>query len=169
MPEIPDSPTTGESTTGFSLAYQLGSPSPETIPYQLQDQWIEQINRRHRQIEEEAWKDPRQAIIDALGLPSAPSVFSEGDSPRAAALLSIAQMTAGSDSSASRKAAEELRTVLEDMSLVHQANLTIKLGEVYLRLGDLESAREAIKDGLKIAESCMLVTLTWLTLISSSS
>jgi hypothetical protein len=47
---------------------------------------------------------------------------------------------------------QELHKSLADLSLAQQARLIITLGEMFLRLGDSESARDAVKDGLKIAE-----------------
>ena len=146
------STTSGKSSGNFSLAYQFGSPSPQTSSFQLQGQWMEQVNSKREQIENEAKKDPRQATADALGLPAVSSLFPDGQSPRAETLLTISRMAAAGNPSASRTALEELHKTLADLSLVQQARLIITLAEVYLQLGDAESARETVKDGLKIAE-----------------
>jgi hypothetical protein len=153
VPESQDtSKTSGESSGNLSLAYQFGSPSPEMIAFQLQEQWMEQVSQRREQIEKEATKDPRQATADALGLPAVSSLFPDGESPRAETLLAIGRMAAAGNPSASRTALEELHKSLADLSLVQQARLIIALGEVFLQLGDSESTRETVKDGLKIAE-----------------
>jgi hypothetical protein len=144
--------TADESDGNFSLAYQFGSSSPLGIALQPQGQQAEQVSRRQRQIEEAVTKDPEQAIADALGLPLASNLSPRSKSPRAEALLTIAQMTVGSHPSASGKALEELRKTLTDTPLVQQARLIISLTEIYIQLGDCESARDAVKDGLKIAE-----------------
>ncbi len=146
------SKTSVESSGNFSLAYQFGSPSPQVLSFQLQEQWIEQLSHRREQIENEAMNDPRQAIADALGLPAVSSLFAEDESPRAETLLTIGRMAAAENPSASRTALEELHKTLADLSLVQQARLIISLGETYLQLGDAESTRETVNDGLKVAE-----------------
>jgi hypothetical protein len=61
-------------------------------------------------------------------------------------------MAAAGNPSASHTAIEALHDTLADLSLVQQARLLIDLGEMYLQLGDAESTRETVKDGLKVAE-----------------
>ena len=146
------SKTSSESNGNISLAYQFGTPSPQMLSFQLQEQWMEQVSRSRDQIEKEARDDPRQATADALGLPAVSSLFPDGESPRAETLLTIAHVAAAGNPSASRTALEELHKSLADLSLVQQARLIITLGEMFLELGDAESAHEIVKDGLKIAE-----------------
>jgi len=146
------SKSSSESTGNFSLAYQFGSPPPEMIAFQLQEQWMQRVTRRREQIEKEARMDPRQATADALGLPAVSSLFPDGESPRAETLLTIGRMAAAGNPSASRTALEALHKTLVDLPLVQQSRLIITLGEMYLRLGDAESTRETVRDGLKIAE-----------------
>ncbi len=62
----------GESSGNFSLAYQFGTPSPQMFSFQLEEQWMEQVNRRRERIEKEVRKDPRQAIADAGGRRATP-------------------------------------------------------------------------------------------------
>jgi len=154
LASIPQAPSkiSGESENNFSLAYQLGGASPEMIAFQLQEQLMQQVNCRRERIEKEAVKDPQQGIADALGLPAAYSFSPDDESPRAETLLMISRMAAGENPSASRRALEELDKTLSDLSLVQQARLIITMGEMYLQLGDAESARETVNDGLKIAE-----------------
>jgi len=142
----------GESSGNFSLGYQFGSPPPGMISFQLREQWMEQVSRRREQVEKEARTDPRQATADALGLPAVSSLSPDGESPRAETLLTIGRMAAAGNPSASRTALEELHKSLADLSLAQQARLIITLGEMFLQLGDAESGRETVKDGLKTAE-----------------
>jgi len=109
-----------------------------------------EISRRQSRILSEAEKGLKQALSDAMGLPS--SSGSEADySPRASTLISLARIAITRNPAVSRVALTEIRKIADNMSLRSQAGILAELPEIYLRLGDEDEAQDILNALVKIA------------------
>jgi hypothetical protein len=152
-PEDRESTTAkGQSTNNWTLDYEPTSSSPESIGYQLQAQRTQQLARIRDSIVQETAKDPQQALTDALDLPTVVSFLSRVEFPRAEALLGLAQITARDSPVVSRRALEELWKITDYLPLLQQARFLIDAAEVYLQIGDPESAHQSIRECLDVAQ-----------------
>jgi hypothetical protein len=108
-----------------------------------------QLRQRVFDIIRDAEKDPSLALSEALGLP----VESPGfvPSPRAQALMQIANQTGKKKPSVTKSALDEL-VKIEDQLTPEQMRDVAKFPEIYLALGDEDGAKKALKALLKAAE-----------------
>jgi len=95
-------------------------------------------------------KDADQAYQDALGLPVRYLLMA--GSPRATALKRVALGIAKKNPTLARSAMDEVRRLAQDVEPARQALLLAEVPEFYLKLGDEDGARAAIKDQMKLAE-----------------
>ena len=109
-----------------------------------------QIMHRMSEIEKETKKDPSQALADALGLP-VQGANPKDKSPRAQALLDIAEAVSNKKPSVAKSALDEIVKVQDQLSPTQMMGVS-KLAGIYLHLGDEEDARNALKALLKTAE-----------------
>lgn len=108
-----------------------------------------QMVRRVTDIAKEAEKDPQQAINDALMLP-VEGVF-QPSSPRAESLLLIAQKSQGKKPGSAKSALDEILK-FEDQLSPEQIKSIADAPQIYLKLGDADDAKKAVKPMLKAAE-----------------
>ena len=109
-----------------------------------------QMMHRVNDVIKEAEKDPAQALADALGLP----LQGQGpmhQSPRVQALMAIAQSAAKANPSIAKSALDEIIRVEDQLSAQEIAGAA-NLPMMYIRLGDDEAAKKAIKAMVKAAE-----------------
>ena len=127
------------------------SPSGEM---QMNQQVQVQLRQRSDQVVEEAEKSPQQALNDALALP-----LSAGDpglfSPRLSALEGIARNQAKKSPKAAKSALDEMVKLADQLS-PRQGLSFADVPELYLRIGDKDAARTALKSLSKIAEKVYL-------------
>jgi len=115
------------------------------------EEYQNEINRQKGRILDSATKDPKQALSAAMGLPLS-SGSGTDYSPRASALISLAQIVAASDSTVAKAALEDIRTIAVQMPLRSQALILEQVPELYLTLGDPDDARDTLDELVKIAE-----------------
>jgi len=109
-----------------------------------------QVMHRMSEIEKETDKDPSQALEDALGLPVQGASPRE-KSPRAQALIDIADAVSKKRPSVAKSALDEIVKIQDQLSPTQMLGVA-KLAGIYLDLGDEEGARKALKTLLKAAE-----------------
>ena len=108
-----------------------------------------QLAQRMSDIVKEAEKDPQQAINDALTLP-VEGVF-QPSSPRAESLLQIANNFAARKHSSAKSALDEILK-FEDQLSPEQIKSIAEAPQIYIKLGDVEDARKALKPIVKAAD-----------------
>ncbi len=108
-----------------------------------------QMVRRVTDIAKEAEKDPQQAINDALMLP-VEGVF-QPSSPREESLLLIAQKSQGKKPGSAKSALDEILK-FEDQLSPEQIKSIADAPQIYIKLGDADDAKKALKPMLKAAE-----------------
>ena len=113
------------------------------------DQAGAQLQQRVESAVKESQKDPAQAVSDALNLPA------QGDSrtsPRADALMRIAEGVAKRKPAVAKSALDEVNKLQDQLTPQEMASLS-KLAKLYLDIGDPDGARKSLKALLKAAEN----------------
>ena len=145
-------PPKPEDSQAFSMSVSVGdSPVPvDTEALQAQ----REIERKRQQIAADAETNPRQAIAEAMSLPEyLPGPYYRGaTSPRAEALLQIAQMVGKKNPTAAKDALDECRKSLSRVPPITQGTYLDGIAEQYVRIGDWEAADKAVKESLQVAE-----------------
>lgn len=114
----------------------------------------QELQRRIKEIIEEAGKDPTQAIAGAMALPpSSPQPWRPA--PRAQALEGIARANVKSNPGAAGRALSELRKVSGDLPLRQQVQQLASAAELYLQMDDKENAEKLVGDGIKLADKLL--------------
>jgi len=117
---------------------------------QMNQQVQAQLRQGAEQVVEEAEKNPRQALSDALALP-----LSEGDPglfcPRLSALEGIARHQGKKNPKAAKSALDEAVKLADQLSPREGLSFT-DVPELYLTIGDSDAAKTALKSLSKIAE-----------------
>jgi hypothetical protein len=119
---------------------------------QLQTMMQEQamVQSKIQKISQEAAAHPEQAYTDALNLPLK---LSAGPScPRATGLRRFALAAVKTDPTLAKAAMAEARRLAQDVEPTRQSMILADVPEFYLKLGDEQGARDAIKDQVKLAE-----------------
>jgi len=124
--------------------------------YQSMIQLEAQIDAQIHRVVEEAGKDPEKAYQDAMNLPLRRARDKAG-CPRASGLSSVALRLAQDYPTLARTAMNEARRLAQDLDPFRQALLLAEIPDFYLKLGDEDGARSAIKDQLKLAEKLYLI------------
>jgi hypothetical protein len=114
------------------------------------DETLYQIVRRQLQIVSEAETDPKQALMDAMGLPLDTGLEAENNF-RASTLSSIARIAVVKNPAVSRAALEEVRKIAGDSPVRTQAQILAQVPEIYLRLRDVTDARNSLTELVKVA------------------
>lgn len=128
----------------------IGAVGQEYSPEAPAERARYEVARRQKLIIQEAQKNPRQALADALGLPLS-SPLSPSLSPRAMTLLSVARIAGTRNPAVAKEALQEMRKIVDPMPPRRQAELLEDLPEMYLRLGDEGGARKTLDQLLAIA------------------
>jgi hypothetical protein len=112
-----------------------------------------QARQQMKQVLDLAETDPRQALAQATNLP-----VSLGDapfSPRGGTLTAIAQAALKKNPAVTSQALSELRKIVPDMPLSTQAQSLHSAANLYLDLGDTESAKKVVAEGFQVAEKLL--------------
>jgi hypothetical protein len=107
------------------------------------------IEMKEQKIYAEAEKDPQQAYQDAQELPVKGPM---GDPARAEALASIANSSIKKDPALAKTAMNEMRKLIGDLDIAIQARMLTVVPNFYIEVGDMEEARDSIKDLMKLAD-----------------
>jgi len=119
--------------------------------YQAKMQLGAQIFAQLQKVTEEMKDDPESAYQDAMNLPlQSPSHFSS--SPRAVGLRRVAFALIKKNPTLAKAAMNEARRLMQDAEPLKQALFLAEVPDFYLKLGDEDGARSAIKDQVKVAE-----------------
>ena len=113
------------------------------------DQAGAQLQQRVESAVKESEKDPAQAVSDALNLPA------QGDSrtsPRADALMRIAEGVAKKKPAVAKSALDEVAKLQDQLTPQEMASLS-KLPKLYLDIGDADGATKSLRALLKAAEN----------------
>jgi hypothetical protein len=132
MPAMDDDPVKNYE---FASAFQLDA--------KIDAQMDEIIRKVH--------SDPDAAYHDAMNLP-VQGALGKSQSPRATALRQVAFGLASSKPTLARTAMNEARRLAQDVDPSRQALILANVPAFYLKLGDEDDARGAIKDQMKLAE-----------------
>jgi hypothetical protein len=110
-----------------------------------------QIEAQMQKVMEEVKKDPEKAYQDAMNLPLR-RAFAKSGSPRASGLRQAAFGLMKDNPTLARTAMNEVRRLAQDVDPAWQALTLADVPDFYLKLGDEDGARSAIKDQVKLAE-----------------
>lgn len=135
----------------YSVGYDAGDAVSDPTRA-LRDQLQNDLDRRMNSISSESSKNPKQALADAMNLPQRNPVSSGFDSPRLAALETLAQATVERDPMVARAALDELRRNLDGTQPFQQGRQLAEATRLYLKLNEIESARKTLQELLKTAE-----------------
>jgi tetratricopeptide (TPR) repeat protein len=136
-----DTPSKGKMPEILSMGPVAGDNTAEAAA----EQSTREIIRRQDRIFAEAEKDPKRALSDTMNLP-----LSE-EYGRTSALHQVARITAAKDPIVCKAAMQEMRKLVDNMSLRNQALMLADSPEIYLRLGDEDESRKALDELLTIA------------------
>jgi hypothetical protein len=145
-----NSPKKGRS--GMSTSVNSGGTvSPEEAVARFRQHELE---RQANQIIDSAEKDPVQAIAEAATLPA-----SVGDnslkSPRGDVLEAIARSNVKNHPAIAKQAVDELKKTADDLDPQGQVIYLAKTADLYLQLGDQDSAERIVSKGFKAAEALL--------------
>lgn len=135
-------------TAPESVSIHSGDSPSGSMP--MNQRFMAQLQQRMEQVVAEADKDPQQALSDALALPA-----SEGHAgpfcPRLAALEEMARNEAKKNPKAAKAALDEAMKLADQLS-PKQGLAFADVPELYLKIGDKDAAKTALKTLSKIAE-----------------
>jgi hypothetical protein len=100
---------------------------------------------------EEIKDDPEGAYQSAMNLPIQPPGY-HSSSPRAVGLRRVAFALAKKNPTMAKAAMNEARRLMQDAEPSKQAMFMAEIPDFYLKLGDEDGGRSAIKDQVKVAE-----------------
>jgi hypothetical protein len=110
---------------------------------------LQEMERKADRIADDSTKNPSQAIAEAQGLPL---TLMEGmRSPRAQALEGIARANAKTNPTAAKQALDELRKAIVDVPLKTQVRFLSDSANLYLQMGEEESAAKVVSEGFKVS------------------
>jgi hypothetical protein len=119
--------------------------------YQAKMQLNAQVFAQLQKVTKEMEDDPESAYQDAMNLPlQSPINFSS--SPRAVGLRRVAFALVKKNPTLAKAAMNEARRLMQDAEPSKLALFLAEVPDFYLKLGDEDGARSAIKDQVKVAE-----------------
>jgi hypothetical protein len=120
-------------------------------PNEAAYQALAPIELKLQKIFGEEEKDPQQAYQDAQELPVKGPM---GDTfpSRAEALASIAKSSIKKDPALARTAMNDMRKLIGDLDIAIQARFLTVVPNFYVEVGDMEEARNSIRDLMKLAD-----------------
>ncbi len=124
--------------------------------YQSKFQIDAQIDAQLRKLTEEINTDPEGAYQDALNLPLR-RAFDTFTPPRAVGLRRVAFGLIKKNPTLAKNAMNEARRVAQDADPARQALFLAEVPDFYLKLGDEDGARAAVKDQVKVAEKLYVI------------
>jgi len=148
-PGLTDAPPK-KGAAGMSVTVNMGSggSTAGSSAYTLHE-----YQRKAQAIADDSGKNPTQAIAQAAALPV--KVEGSGLSPRAQALQQIAKINAKDSPSSAKQALDELRKIIVDLPLRNQIQFLSTAANIYLQIGEKESAEAVVAEGFKVAEKLL--------------
>jgi len=111
---------------------------------------VRDLGRRMTAIEEEAAKDPKQALVDASNMPlTGPD---EDESPRVVCLERLARVLAKKSPFVAKSALDEARKNLDLYAPYDRGETLADEAELYLLIEDVDSAKKDLEEAAKAAE-----------------
>jgi hypothetical protein len=150
QPDFQLHPPKPEDLAPFSMSVSMAD-APASVNT-LAIQAHQELQRKKRQIGADVETNPRQAIAEAMSLPEVLPSPLGGTSPRAEALLQIAQKAGKGNPGVARDALGECRKSLSQASLINQARFLDDAASQYVDIGDFDGADKTVKEALQIAE-----------------
>jgi hypothetical protein len=146
-----DTPAEKEESSIYGVRYRSGEMPPDSTE-SLNQQVDNEIERRLNLISLECSKYPKQALTDAMNLPQSSPVQSGVSSPRLVALMNVANRTVEQEPTIARTALDESRKNLEGVQPFQKGRSLAEATQLYLKLGETESAKRTLQELLKVAE-----------------
>ena len=145
-----DQPSDASKSRIRSVRLSVGTPAPgQSLTESVEDQ----IQRQIGKISSEASSDPKQALSDAMNLPvsnpTGPPGFS---SPRAVALMNIANASVEKNPAVAKSALDELRKNVDSLKPFQKGRNLSESARLYLKLGEIDSAKKCLEELQKAAE-----------------
>lgn len=133
-----------------SISYSTSNNSAYTG--QMQSRWQSERDLRMfvDKIADEAEKDPKQALADAMNMPQSGS--NENQSPRVLCLLRLAGRLANKNPGTAKSALDEARKNLDSYSPLMRGDALVQEAELYLSIEANDFAKKALEDAAKEAE-----------------
>lgn len=113
---------------------------------------LHEMQRKADQIVADSHKNPIQAIAAAQALPVK---ISQRFPPRAHALEGIARENFKDNPGPAKQAIDEMRKAITDLDLSQQARFLSVASDLYLKMGEKESASKVIGEGFKVADKIL--------------
>ncbi|HZR27585.1 MAG TPA: hypothetical protein VFA71_02295 [Terriglobales bacterium] len=136
---------------GMGVSVRSGKASPEQAAEAYRRA---ELQRNVEQIIDSSEKDPVQAIAQASALPvslGGPLI----NSPRGQVFEAIAKANVKDHPAIAKQAVDELRKMAEDLTGEGQAVYLASAADLYLQLGDGDTAEKIVSEGFKAAEKMM--------------
>jgi hypothetical protein len=118
-----------------------------------QMQAAEQARQQMKQVVDDAEKDPIQALARTTTLPIVIADWTY--SPRGNALSAIARAYVKKAPSVASQALSELRKIVPDMPLGGQAQALHSAANLYIEMGDKDTAEKVVGEGFKVADKLL--------------
>lgn len=158
MPTPKESPKSGNSDSNKQAAptrveRSIHSTDQRNSAMAAQMYAAEQARQRMKEIVDQAEADPVQALAKATTLP-----ITIGDSPlspRAGVLAAIARANVKKNPAVASQALSDLRKIVPDMPLAIQALTLHSAANLYLELGDKDTAEKVVSEGFKVADKLL--------------
>src|SRR5579872_505417 len=138
-----DTPPRKGETHGFMSMGTSSANDPNQAENDAKQKLQAQIQRQINVVNDEVATNPKQALSDAMNLPIS-GAFGPDDCPRARGLINVARRSAKSDPDVTKAALDQLRKLMDSLSLWTQAEDLSSLPDLYLRMGDEENARKML-------------------------
>ena len=113
---------------------------------------VHEMQRRTSEIISDSHKNPVQAIAAAQALPVK---MGQRFPPRAHALEGIARENFKDNPGPAKQAIDEMRKAIADLDLSQQARFLSIAADLYIKMGEKESASKVIGEGFKVADKIL--------------
>jgi hypothetical protein len=117
---------------------------------QAREAAVRELRRRMSAIEEEAAKDPKQALVDASNMPQTGP--DDNESPRVVCLEQLARVLARKSPSLAKSALDEARKNLDGYAPYDRGETLANEAELYLLIEDVDSAKKVLEESAIAAE-----------------
>jgi hypothetical protein len=117
---------------------------------QAREAAVRELRRRMSAIEEEAAKDPKQALVDASNIPQTGP--DDNESPRVVCLERLARVLAKKSPFVAKSALDEARKNLDGYAPYDRGETLANEAELYLLIEDVDSAKKVLEEAAKAAE-----------------
>lgn len=113
----------------------------------------EQARQQMKETIDQAETDPVQALAKATTLPI--TIGDSPMSPRGSALAAIARANVKKNPAAASQALSDLRKIVPDMPLGNQVQALHSAANLYIEMGDKDTAEKAVGEGFKVADKLL--------------